>query len=358
MCPHERPANDKMNYIGSKLRLSDWIVKIITQKYNASNPSKPLSKAIFAEPFAGTGIISRKLKTYVNQIIANDIEPYSYVLLKNYIENVKAIPNERIDFLMEELNNLSVKEENFNQKNGFIYQNYCEGSGSERMYFSDDNGRKIDVIRQKIEEWKVNRFVSQSEYFFLLTSLLESADKVANTASVYGAFLKQLKKSAQKNLVLSPAYFPITKNQKNQVFKEDANSLIKKIKGDILYLDPPYNNRQYGANYHILNTIALYDDFEPKGKTGLREYEKSKYCQKSEVEKVFEDLIKHADFEFIFLSYNNEGLMNLETIKRIMSKYGSYSLEKTEYQRFKADKDINREHKANATMEYLHILRK
>ncbi len=347
-----------MNYIGSKLRLSDWIVEIITQKYNISNPSKPLSKTIFAELFAGTGIVSRKLKPFVNQIIANDLEPYSYVLLKNYIENTVAIPNERIVFLIHELNNLSIKEQDFKEKNGFIYQNYCEGSGSERLYFSDDNGKKIDVIRQKLEEWKVNDFVSQSEYFFLLTSLLESADKVANTASVYGAFLKQLKKSAQKNLILSPAHFPKTENQKNQVFKEDANELIKKIKGDILYLDPPYNARQYGANYHLLNTIALYDDFEPKGKTGLREYEKSKYCKKNEVENVFEDLIKHADFEFIFLSYNNEGLMNLETIKKIMSKYGSYSVEKTEYQRFKADKDINREHKANATMEYLHVLRR
>lgn len=356
-----------MNYIGSKLRLSDWIVEIITQKYNASNPSKPLSQTIFVEPFAGTGIVSRKLKPFVNQIIANDIEPYSYVLLKNYIENTKAIPNERIVFLIEELNNLSIKNQDYKEKNGFIYQNYCQGSGSERLYFSDDNGKKIDVIRQKLEEWKTGRGfdshqhqvkITQNEFYFLLSSLLESADKVANTASVYGAFLKKLKKSAQKNLILSPAHFPQNEKQENQVFKEDANTLIKKIKGDILYLDPPYNARQYGANYHLLNTIALYDNFLPKGKTGLREYEKSKYCRKNEVETVFEDLIKNADFEFIFLSYNNEGLMNLDTIKRIMSKYGSYSLEKTEYQRFKADKDSNREHKANATMEYLHILRK
>ncbi len=347
-----------MNYIGSKLRLSDWIIETITQTYKKSNLSKPLSQTIFAELFAGTGIVSRKLKLSVNQIIANDLEPYSYVLLKNYIENTKAIPNERIVFLIHELNNLSIKEQDYKEKNSFIYQNYCQGSGSERLYFSDDNGKKIDVIRQKLEEWKMNNFVSQSEYYFLLASLLESADKVANTASVYGAFLKKLKKSAQKNLILSPAHFPKTENQDNKVFKEDANELIKKIKGDILYLDPPYNARQYGANYHILNTIALYDNFEPRGKTGLREYEKSKYCKKNEVENVFEELIKNADFEFIFLSYNNEGLMNLETIKRIMSKYGSYSLQKTEYQRFKADKDINREHKANATMEYLHILRR
>ncbi len=347
-----------MNYIGSKLRLSSWIIEIITKEYQKIIPSKSLSETIFAELFAGTGIISRKLKPYTKQIITNDLEAYSYVLLKNYIGNTKEIPSERIISFMEELNNLSIKNQGNTKQNNFVYQNYCEGSGSKRLYFSDDNGKKIDAIRQKIECWKINKFVSQSEYYFLLASLLESADKVANTASVYGAFLKQLKKSAQKNLVLSPAHFSATQNQENQIFREDANTLIKKIKGDILYLDPPYNARQYGANYHLLNTIALYDNFEPKGKTGLREYERSKYCQKKEVETVFEELIKNADFKLIFLSYNNEGLMSLETIKKIMSKYGAYSLQKTEYQRFKADKDQNREHKANATMEYLHILRK
>ena len=68
--------------------------------------------------------------------------------------------------------------------------------------------------------------------------------------------------------------------------------LIKKIKGDILYLDPPYNHRQYGANYHILNTIAKYDKFIPKGKTGLRDYVRSDYCKKATVAESFEDLIK------------------------------------------------------------------
>lgn len=143
-------------------------------------------------------------------------------------------------------------------------------------------------------------------------------------------------------------------NQKNEVYNEDANLLIKKIKGDILYLDPPYNTRQYGANYHLLNTIALYDDFIPRGKTGLREYNKSKYCSKNSVLDEFESLIKAANFKYIFLSYNNEGLMSLEEIKEIMSKYGKYSVCKKEYSRFKADN--NRTHKADKTYEFLHVL--
>ncbi len=194
-------------------------------------------------------------------------------------------------------------------------------------------------------------------YYFLLASLLEKADAVANTASVYGAFLKHLKKSAQKNLVIKPALFEVNDNE-HEVYNEDANVLIRRIEGDVLYLDPPYNAREYGANYHLLNTIARYDDFIPRGKTGLREYGRSLYCKKREVGKVFDDLIRDAKFKYIFLSYNNEGLMSKEKVQTIMKKYGRYDLLTTEYQRFKADKTENRNHTAVGTTEYLHILEK
>jgi len=225
------------------------------------------------------------------------------------------------------------------------------------LYFSSENGKKIDAIRQQIETWKTKNEITEDEYYFLLASLIESADKVANTASVYGAYLKQLKKSAHKTLYIVPAEF-INTESSHQVYNEDSNKLIKKIKGDILYLDPPYNARQYGSNYHLLNTIAKYDTFLPKGKTGLREYYRSSYCKKNEVKKSFEDLIKNANFKHIFLSYNNEGLMAENEVSSIMSMYGKYSLKTTNYQRFKADKTENRNHKATSTVEYLHILEK
>ena len=331
-----------MNYIGSKHKLSSFLKSEII-----NTVGNDLSQLTFCDLFAGTGIVGRNFKPLVKQVIANDIEFYSYVLNRNYIGNTTSLKmNNHIDLL----NNLEGKD-------GFIFQQYCENGSENRLYFSAENGRKIDAIRQQIETWKNVDEINEDEYFFLLASLIESADKVANTASVYGAYLKQLKKTAQKPLKLVPATFILTAGS-HQVYNENGNDLIHNIKGDILYLDPPYNARQYGSNYHLLTTIAKYDTFIPKGKTGLRDYVRSSYCKKNEVKNSFEELIKNANFNYIFVSYNNEGLMSEDEVKTIMMKYGSYSLKTTNYQRFKADKTENRNHKATATVEYLHILEK
>lgn len=331
-----------MNYIGSKHKLSSFLKKSIIDTVG-----EDLSNLVFCDLFAGTGIVGRTFKPFVKQIIANDVEHYSYVLNRNYIGNHKALNIEnRIDFL----NNLEGVK-------GFIFHNYSENGNSKRLYFSSSNGQKIDAIRQQIEAWKLSQEINEDVYYLLVASLIESADKVANTASVYGAYLKKLKKTAQKSLLLKVADFSVTANS-HQVFNEDGNELIQKIKGDILYLDPPYNARQYGSNYHLLNTISNYDTFQPKGKTGLRDYYKSSYCRKNEVENSFENLIKNANFKHIFLSYNNEGLMTEKGVRDILLRYGNYSLKTINYQRFKADKTENRNHKATSTVEYLHILEK
>jgi adenine-specific DNA-methyltransferase len=330
-----------MNYIGSKYKLSKFIKAEIKAVVGETKDK------IFCDLFAGTGAIARAFKLDSKRVIANDIEYYSFVLNRNYIGNHERLNwHEHID----ELNQLDGVD-------GFIYKHYCLGSGSGRQYFSDENGRRIDAIRQKIETWKDSKHITENQYYYLLASLLEHADAVANTASVYGAFLKKLKKTALKSLWLKPAVFDVN-DVEHAVFNADANNLVKKLEGDILYLDPPYNHRQYGSNYHLLNTISRYDDFTPAGKTGLRQYERSLWCQKDAVENRFESLIKSANFRFIFLSYNNEGLMSPTVIQKIMSKYGSYEVRETNYQRFKADTDENRNHKAINTTEFLHVLEK
>lgn len=334
-----------MNYIGSKYSLLDFLKNTIEDVTGFKNGEGK----IFGDLFAGTGIVGATFKDLGYKVISNDMQYYSTVLCKHYIENSADIDTS----LLNTLNELPGTE-------GFIYKNYCLGSGSERQYYSDENGKKCDAIRMYLENLKREGKLSEREYYYYLASLINSIDKYANTASVYGAFLKHLKKSAAKDFKLE--LLPIYKTgPEGKVFNENINDVVKKeeVKGDVLYLDPPYNARQYCSNYHMLETIAKYDNPVISGKTGLRSYadQKSKYCSRRTVLEDFDDLIKNAKFKYIFLSYNNEGLMTLDEIRNIMEKYGEYRVYTTDYKRFRADNDSeNRVYSADKTVEYLHCL--
>ncbi|WP_163555326.1 DNA adenine methylase [Helicobacter suis] len=331
-----------MNYIGSKRRLSSFLLSSIEDTLKSHGVL--LADCVFTDLFSGTATVGRLFKNHVKQVLSNDQEFYSFVLAKHYIENTK--PLKRARELINTLNHLRPIK-------GKIYKHYALGGGEKRQYFSDTNAMKIDSMRTQIAQWQETRAINQAEFYFLLTSLLECADKVANTASIYGAFLKHLKKSAQQDLFLFPAALELSTNP-HYAYHTDASKLIRQIKTDILYLDPPYNQREYGANYHVLNSIAIYDDFIPQGKTGLRIYQKSAWCKKYAAYKALEYVIKHTNARFIFLSYNNEGLLNLEEIKTLFSRHGNYSLKSQVYQRFKANCNSQKE----GTIEYLHGLEK
>lgn len=330
-----------MNYIGSKYSLMDFLTTTIVDVAGTNTEGK-----VFADLFAGTGVVGKTFKERGYRVISNDIQYYSYVLNKHLIENVPPLSIDIID--------------NFNQltgTEGFIYKNYCAGSGSGRQYFTDQNGMKCDSIRIELEKLKKCGDIDEAQYYYLLASLINSIDKYANTASVYGAFLKQVKKSAAKEFELE--LLPIIDGDKeSKAYNYNISDIIKSIGGDILYLDPPYNARQYCTNYHVLETIARYDSPELKGKTGLRDYssQKSLFCSPRTVVEAFDDVLRHADFDYIFLSYNNEGLMPFDVIQHTMEKYGEYQRFEQEYRRFKADTDKNRNIKANTTTEYLHCL--
>lgn len=343
-----------MNYIGSKYSLIDFIKSTIESELKNNNETRSPNQMVFADLFAGTGIVGGTFKKYGYSIIANDIQYYSYVISKHMIGNNGNINQTRCSCLFNELNNLKGID-------GFIYKNYSfggtEGQKYRRMYFSDYNARKCDAIRATIDEWLAIGKINEEEFYFLLASLLDSIDRCANTALVYGAYLKVLKQTAQKEMVLTP--LPIMSGKVNcAVYNEDACQLVKRISGDILYLDPPYNNRQYCSNYHVLETIAKNDSPILHGKTGLREYQKQKsiFCSKIGVYQGLEDLLKEANFRYIFLSYNNEGIMENNVIEQIMRKFGQYSVHQKNYQRFKSDRDENRQHKAKSTVEYIHCL--
>lgn len=352
-----------MNYIGSKLSLLEFLAESIN-KVVAKNCDT------FCDLFAGTGIVGSYFKKKGYKVIANDIQYYSYILNRHYIGNHKELNFTELTKEIPELKNIEVKKRkdfvcdylsSLKGLKGFIYKNYCLGGTKNkkelRQYFSDENGMRCDAIRQKIESWQEQNLISDDEYYFLIATLVESIDKYANTASVYGAFLKKLKKTAQNSMILKPAEL-IINEQEHEVFNEDINKVAEKVKGDILYLDPPYNHRQYATNYHLLETIAKYDNPKIQGKTGLRDYgaQKSLYCSSSQAKNAFKDLILKAKVKYIFLSYNNEGLITLDEIKAIMSLRGKYGYFTKEYNRFKADRSENRNYKANKTVEYLHYV--
>jgi adenine-specific DNA-methyltransferase len=330
-----------MNYIGSKVRLTGFIRDTVRETAGS------LAGRTFCDLFAGTAAVAKAFKTESGRTIANDIEPFSYVLCRNAIGNRTSFDAAS---LINELNALPGEE-------GFVFRNYCPGGGSGRLYWSDENGRRIDAARHAIEDWKLSGRLTEDVYYFLLASLIESADRHANTASVYGAFLKRLKASALRPIRIEPSPFEPTENAV-EVYRRDANELVREISGDVLYLDPPYNGRHYGANYHLLNTIALNDRFEPRGRTGLRDYYRSPYCGKRTVRESLTDLIANARFRWIYLSYNNEGLLSFEETRTLLSRFGRWDCVRREHTRFKADSDGNRIHKANATIEYLHIIEK
>jgi len=312
-----------MNYIGSKRKLSEWLLQSIRNETEL--------KGTFLDGFGGTSVVSQIFKPYM-QVTFNDVESYSYWLGKHYIEGDNSYPE-----LIRQLNEAEDVE-------GFIYNNYC----TDRMYWTPENGKRIDGIRLAIEFLKLD----DKQTAAALCALLEAADKVANTASVYGAYLKNYKASAQKKLHLLP--IEPTSGIPGTALNHDILDL--QLSGDIAYLDPPYNTRHYGSNYHLLNTIVTYRAFEPKGKTGLPDYYKSPFCSKVKCAAAMQQLLNNLDYKHIFISYNNEGIIPLEKMQDMCAATGDYKLISTDYQRFKSDS--SRTQKQDSTVEYLHYIKR
>lgn len=345
-----------MNYIGSKKTLLPFLEEVIIDKVG------DIEGKTFIDLFAGTGAVTNHFKKLGCCVVANDFLNFCYVLNYNYIENNEPLEFTQLgkiglstqDMVLEYLDNLPLIN------TGFIYNNYSLGGTTgkehERMYFTDTNAKKADTIKSKLFEWMNDNMLTISEYMFLMATLIENFDKVANTASVYAAYLKKFKSSAKKTFTMkNPAIFHNSEWYQT-VYCGRAENIIELVQGDILYLDPPYNSRQYFSNYHILETLSLGADPIIKGKTGMPNYmdKKSNFSSKRKVKESFEKIISVAKVNHIFLSYNNEGLMSPNEIKSIMEKYGKYELHQKSYQRFKSDS--KRSNKATHVTEYLHYL--
>lgn len=324
-----------MRYIGSKSGLLNFIEKPLIENH--------VNSGILCDVFSGTTVVAQYFKKKGFEIISNDNMLFSYIFQKTFIENnkkhefkklSKIIDKPSLEKVIEFLNNLK-------PKNGFVYKNFClEGSKDskhERNYFSTSNAKKIDSIRDTIESWKNDELITDIEYCILLTAIIEAIPFVSNISGTFGAFLKINDPRMFKPVLLKvPELIISTKT--HQCNFTDVNDLIKKIKCDVLYLDPPYNSRQYPANYHMLETIAVWDKKLLDSKTGLREWshQKSLYCSKVKCVNVFEDLITNAKCKYILFSYNTEGIIPYDEIMRILSNKGKVQVYKQDYLRFKS----------------------
>jgi adenine-specific DNA-methyltransferase len=326
-----------LNYIGCKNKLFEKIYSIIEKNI------PDISNKTFADLFMGTGIVSYNMIDKCKGIHSNDLETYSFII-GNAI--LKCNYNQKIQEIINECNNLQETE-------GLIYKYYSPNENSERMFFTSSNAKKADSIRLHINSLLKDNFITQEEFYFLLASLLTSVDKVANTACVYGAYLKSFKETSKKSLILEPIHKKTNINiDENSVTQDFAEKV--EYKSDITYLDPPYNNRSYSSNYFVLNFIAKYDpNIIPRGKTGLIDQNQSNFSKKTKVKEAFEKLLSNINSEYIILSYNNEGLLSEKELENILLKKGKVNLHKIKYNKFKSQKNVE----GDFVYEYLYIIK-
>lgn len=272
-------------YLGSKTKLLSFIDNIIEKE--------SIEFDSFADIFAGTGTVANhfhnRSRIIVNDILDSNSHIYSAFFGKDKIREQKL--KERL----KHYNEIEVKQydENYFSKN---FSN---------TYFDAENAKKIGIIRDDIEKLFEEKIITGREKSYLLTSLIYALDRIANTVGHYDAYRKI--DIPSKKLFLLP--LDITNSQfTTEIYKDDANELVKKIKADVVYIDPPYNSRQYSDAYHLLENITTWKKEKVFGvaKKIDRSHIKSKYNMKS-AGLAFGDLIDNIDAKYILVSYNDMG---------------------------------------------------
>jgi adenine-specific DNA-methyltransferase len=326
----------RLNYIGSKFQLLDWITSNMKEKTGWNS----FTNKTIADLFAGTGIVSHHFRKSSAKVISNDAELYSSIITHAFTRSVYTQLCKQIiaDFQKD------IVENKHSTTIGFITSHYSPHGTNERKFFTVENAKRIDYIRNRLETIKDT--ISEDEYKFILASILLSADAVSNVPAVYGCFLKNFKTKATKDLVLTPIHTITTfAIDGSTTYNLDVlnTSFIGSFEADLVYLDPPYNERQYSKNYFPLNIIAktpdnLLTELPLKGKTGIpSDCFISPFCKKGEVvEKAFDLLFRELKTKWIFLSYNSESIVSKEKMLDIMKKYGNPSVIEREYKRFKS----------------------
>ncbi len=359
-------SSQLITYIGNKRRLLPFLFK------NFLDVQKEIGKEkmIIFDGFAGSGAVSRLLKSFAKKLYVNDLENYCETINTAYLANKSKIDTQKLKTYINWLNMNKLLQKS--TKVGFIEKNYAPKDDNdiqpgERVFYTNKNARIIDNIRKLIKTK-----VSKKYQVFCLASLLIEASIHTNTSGVFKGFLKRngighfggdgenaLKRIKEEISLEMPIFSefecPV------YVYKKDTNKLVRDRKlprFDIAYYDPPYNQHPYGSNYFMLNIInegkpcAIQD-----GVSGIAEnWNRSAYNKRFEAEKALDSLIRNTDAKYILISYNDEGIIPLTKFKNIIDKYGEYRCVEHDYNTYRGSRNLrNRNIKVK---ELLWILKK
>lgn len=318
-------AINQRRYLGSKTKLLGFIDDILK--------SENIEFETFADIFAGTGTVANHFYNS-SKVIVNDI-----LVSNNYIYQAffgkDEIRQNRLKERLKLYNTLDIKKYD---------DNYFSNNFS-NTYFDANNAKKIGIIRDDIEKLFEKKIITQREKSYLFTSLIYALDKIANTVGHYDAYRKI--DISEKKLFLLPLDIKSSKYSA-EIYKDDANELVKRIKADVVYIDPPYNSRQYSDSYHLLENIATWKKEEVFGvaKKINRSHIKSKYNMKS-AGVAFCDLIDNINAKYILVSYNDMGSSgNARSQSRIsdheilsaLKRKGEVSIFETDFKQFTTGK--------------------
>ena len=319
-----------MRYLGNKTNLLEFIQQVI-EKYDIQGQT-------FADLFAGTSSVGDYFKGQYT-ILSND-----YMYFSKVISEAKLLNSEKPKFckFVEKYNETPfewLNERRYMPNDSyFVYNNYTQRA--DRMYLTEENALKIDGMRLDIEEFFQEDLINKAEYSYLLASLLESVTKVSNTSGTYQAFFKFWESRARKEFILTPLEMreSLSVSKDNQFFNQNTNRLVRKIYGDIAYIDPPYTITQYTNSYHVLETIARYDNPELFGKTGRRvKREFSGYSNKTKAYQEFEDLFRQINFTHVLVSYSNQSIVPLDELVDLAKRFaidGIVEVEANDYREY------------------------
>jgi adenine-specific DNA-methyltransferase len=318
-------------YIGNKRRVLNMIVQAINQ--TQINPRQ----ATFLDMFAGSGVVSRMAKKCGFRVLSNDWEPYAAALNQSYIAC-----NYEPSFLeLGGYENVIAYLNALNPLEDWVTRHLCPSHdvyfdiSVDRLFFTRVNGQRLDAMREQIEQWDDEQLISPYEKSCLLAPLLFQASYTSNTSGVFKAFHHGWggKTGTALSRILSVLELkPINfyDNQRaNQVYQEDSLLLAAQlaqsnIEVDIAYLDPPYNQHCYGSNYHVLNSLTLWDKpllsekIQGRNKGAIRQdwrtERRSPFNYRGEAEQAFAALLNSLTAHYILASYSTEGLIALEAL--------------------------------------------